>query len=84
VAARTTTSSATIDDVLYRFAKGITQSIGSSYSARHRAQNQDLRSLMWAKQYELLTHLDPRWATRAVRETAEKLRAWGYHDDVEL
>jgi hypothetical protein len=83
VAARTTTSSAT----------SMTSCTGSPRAsptasavrtAPATGPNQDLRSLMWAKQYELLTHLDPRWATRAVRETAEKLRAWGYDEDVEL
>lgn len=73
-----------IDDVLYWFAEGITFTIGGSYSARYRAQNEDFRRSLWAKQYELLNRLNPHWATRCVRETADLLRGWGKDEDVEL
>ncbi|OBI46486.1 hypothetical protein A5707_21220 [Mycobacterium kyorinense] len=73
-----------IDDVLYWFAEGITFNIGCSYSAQYTAQNEKFRVLMWAKQYELLNQLDPRWAKRCVRETAGWLRRWGKDEDVEL
>jgi hypothetical protein len=73
-----------IDDVLYWFAEGITFEIGCSYSAKHSPQDQDFRILLWARQYELLNELDPRWARRCVRERAEKFRAWGNDEDVKL
>ncbi|MGH3960925.1 Imm63 family immunity protein [Mycobacterium sp.] len=73
-----------IDDVLYWFAEGLTFDAGSSYSARHSRQTQDFRILLWARQYELLNQLSPRWAKRCVRETANKLRGWGKDEDIEL
>jgi hypothetical protein len=73
-----------MDDVLYWFAEGITHSIGSGYAAKHRSQDQDHRILMWAKQYELLNQINPSWAKRCVRETADKLRGWGLAEAVEL
>jgi hypothetical protein len=39
---------------------------------------------MWAKQYELLHQLNPRWAKRCVREMADQLRGWGKDEDVKL
>lgn len=47
-------------------------------------RGQDSRRLLWAKQYELLHQLNPLWARRCVRETADKLRHWGLDKDVEL
>jgi Immunity protein 63 len=73
-----------IDDVLYWFAADITVEIGGSYSAKCSPENQEFRTLMWAKQYELLNELTPRWAKRCVRETADMLRSWGKDKDVEL
>jgi hypothetical protein len=73
-----------IDDVLYWFAADITFEVGGSYSAKYSRENQDFRILMWAKQYELLNELNPRWAKRCVQETADKLRSWGKDRDVEL
>lgn len=73
-----------IDEALYWFACDIAFDIGGSYAARHRPRDQDPRILMWAKQYEVLNRVNPGWATRCVRETAELLRRWGKHDDVAL
>ena len=73
-----------IDDVLYWFAEGITASIGSGYAAKHCAENENHRKVMWAKQYELLSWLNPRWGARCVRDLADKLRSWGLGEDVEL
>ena len=74
-----------IDDVLYWFAKDITFDIGGgAYSARHTSRTQNSRPVMWAKQYELLNQLDPRWAKRCVSETADWLRGWGKEEDLEL
>ncbi|WP_201408309.1 Imm63 family immunity protein [Mycobacterium paraintracellulare] len=73
-----------IDEALYWFACDIAFDIGGSYAARHRPRDQDPRILMWAKQYEVLNRVNPDWAARCVRETAELLRRWGKHDDVAL
>jgi glycosyltransferase involved in cell wall biosynthesis len=73
-----------IDDVLYWFAADITFDIGGSYSAQHSPENQDFRILMWAKQYELLNEINPRWAQRCVRETAGRLRSRGKDQGIEL
>lgn len=73
-----------IDEALYGFAKDIAFDIGGSYSARYSTPDQDSRILLWAKQYEVLNRLNPRWAARCVRETAEWLRSWGRDDDVGL
>jgi hypothetical protein len=73
-----------IDDVLYWFASDIAFEIGGSYSAQHSPENQEFRILMWAKQYELLNEINPRWAKRCVRETGERLRSWGKDQDIEL
>ena len=73
-----------MDDVLYWFAQGITADIGSGYSARHSDENQNYRRVMWARQYEVLSQLNPQWAKRCVRELADKLRGWGFDKDVEL
>jgi Immunity protein 63 len=73
-----------IDDVLYWFAKDITFDKGSSYAARHVPRAEDSRAVMWSRQYELLNQLDPGWAKRCVRETADKLRGWGKDEDVKL
>jgi hypothetical protein len=73
-----------LDDVLYWFAEGLTQDIGSHYAAQHTALDHDFRSVMWARQYELLSGLNPDWASRRVRELADYLRSWGLDRDVEL
>lgn len=73
-----------IDEARYWFACDIAFDIGGSYAARHRPRDQDPRILMWAKQYEVLNRVNPDWAARCVRETAELLRRWGKHDDVAL
>ncbi len=73
-----------IDDVLYWFAADITFEIGGSYSAKYTPENQEFRILMWAKQYELLNELNPRWAKRCVLERAERMRSWGRIQDIEL
>ncbi|OBB96605.1 Imm63 family immunity protein [Mycobacterium sp. 852002-40037_SCH5390672] len=73
-----------IDEALYWFAKDIAFDVGGSFSAVHSPEHQDSRILLWAKQYELLNGLNPRWAKRCVRETADSLRRWGRHEDIEL
>jgi hypothetical protein len=73
-----------IDDVLYWFAEAIAFDIGSLYSAQHSPENEDHRILLWAKQYEALNQLHPRWAKRCVRERADKLRGRGKDKDIEL
>lgn len=73
-----------IDDVLYWFAQDVAFVIGGSYAARHVPRAEDYRAVMWAKQYEVLNQLDPRWAKRSVRETADELRHWGKDQDVKL
>jgi Immunity protein 63 len=73
-----------IDDVLYWFANDIAFDIGGSYAARHVPRAEDSRTAMWAKQYEVLNQLDPRWAKRSVRDTADRLRGWGRNEDVKL
>lgn len=73
-----------IDEALYWFAKDAAFDIGGSVAALHSPPHQDSRILMWAKQYELLNRLNPSWAKRCVRETADELRGWGLHADVEL
>jgi hypothetical protein len=73
-----------IDDVVYWFAEGITAEIGSRYSVGRADANGDQRGAMWAKQFELLNALDPRWARRQVQEMADQLRRVGFADDVRL
>jgi Immunity protein 63 len=73
-----------IDDVLYWFAQDITFDRCSLYAGRHSPRTQDSRILLWAKQYEWLDQLNPRWAKRCVRETADDLRHWGKDQDVKL
>ncbi|HJT96339.1 MAG TPA: Imm63 family immunity protein [Mycobacterium sp.] len=73
-----------LDDVLYWYAQGIAHDIGSGYSATNSAPNRDFRISLWARQYEALNQLNPHWAKRWVRETADKLRGWGREEDVEL
>lgn len=73
-----------IDEALYGFAKDAAFDIGCSYSARATPPDQDFRILLWAKQYDLLNQLNPRWARRCVRERADQLRGWGLHKAVEL
>lgn len=73
-----------IDEALYWFAKDAAFDVGGFFAARHSAPQQDSRRLLWAKQFELLNRLNPRWAKRCVRETAAELRGWGLYADVEL
>jgi Immunity protein 63 len=73
-----------IDEVLYWFAKDTAFQIGSLYAAHHTPSGEEYRAVMFAKEYELLNQLNPRWARRGVRETANDLRRWGKDDDVKL
>lgn len=73
-----------IDDVLYWFAEGVTFSIGGRYSVGRADADGDQRRAMWAKQFELLETLDPRWARRQVREMADDLRRVGLDEDLHL
>lgn len=73
-----------VDEALYWFAKDAAFDVGGSVAARDSPPHQDPRILLWAKQYELLNRLNPRWANRCVRETADKLRGWGRYADVDL
>ena len=73
-----------IDEALYWFAKDIAFDVGGSYAAVHNPRHPDSRILLWAKQNELLNRLNPCWAKRCVRETADQLRDWGLYADVEL
>ncbi|OMC25512.1 Imm63 family immunity protein [Mycobacterium colombiense] len=73
-----------LDEALYSFAKDAAFDVGGSVAALHSPPHEDSRRLLWAKQYELLNRLNPGWAKRCVRETADELRGWGLDADVEL
>lgn len=77
----TTTATTSVDDW---FAETPTQDIGSYYAAKHSAPDHDFRTVMWARQYELLSDLNPDWASRWVRELADRLRRSGFDRDIEL
>lgn len=73
-----------VDDILYWFAKSIAFDRASRYAAAHRVRDQDSRVLLFAKEFDLLSELNPAWARRMVRETADKLRRAGLANDVRL
>lgn len=72
------------EDILYWFAESTLFDRASRYAAAHRSPDQDSRVLLFAKEYDLLSELDPAWARRMVRETADKLRRAGLANDVRL
>lgn len=60
------------DELLYWSFEATTFSLASRWEARHRDEANDFRIGMWAKQAELLSRLNPRWAERWRRELAAR------------
>ncbi len=50
-----------IDDLLYTIFSGITFRMGSQFEINNRIEGQDTRRISFAKQIELLNHLNPSW-----------------------
>ena len=54
------------EEILYFLFKGITSQLATNFELRHRIAGQDPRIMIFAKQLELLTFLDPAWSALAL------------------
>jgi hypothetical protein len=69
-----------LDDLLFTVFASATHSIASRWELAHRASNQDSRRLLFQRQIELLTRLDPAWAARQREHLDAVLRKHPFQD----
>lgn len=64
----------TLDDVLYWYCAGVVSSLAGFDDRKDR----------FLFEYQVLSHYNPHWGRRMVREQATKFREWGKPQDVAL
>lgn len=73
-------STSDLDELLYWIFEGVTFSMACAYELEHRIPGQDFRRLMFSKQVELLTSIDPAMGRRVEDEIAQTLRGAPFND----
>ena len=68
------------DEVLYWIFEQITLGMGTEYEVEHRVPNQDSRRMLFGKQIELMTKLNPNWGERRKQELDAVLAQNPYDD----
>lgn len=61
------------DELHYWVFDGVTFSIASKWELAHRVEDQDVRKLVFTKQFELLDQLSPTWSQRRQTELGHLL-----------
>ena len=69
------------NELLYWIFEGVTFSMACAYELAHRIPGQDFRRLMFSKQVELLSSIDPDMARRGKDEIAKTLRNAPFDDN---
>lgn len=70
-------------ELLYWLLRDVTWGMARGYEFQHRVPGQSFRRLLFAKQLELLTQVDPIWAERRRQEIAAILAEHPYDDERE-
>lgn len=73
-------TTATLDELLYWIFRDATFGIAVAYELAHRVAGQDFRRILFARQVELISRLDPRWRERCADEQREILRKHPFDD----
>lgn len=66
------------EEILYLLFKGITSQLATNFELWHGIAGQDPRIIIFAKQLELLTFLDPAWSAAALRDQQEIRRRFPF------
>lgn len=74
-------STSDLDELLYWIFEGVTFSMACAYELAHRIPGQDFRRLMFSKQAELLTSIDPEMGRRRQDEITKTLRNAPFNDN---
>ncbi len=70
-------------ELLYWLLRDVAWGMAVGYEFKHRVPGQSFRRLLFAKQLELLTQVDPIWAERRRQEIAAILAEHPYDDERE-
>lgn len=73
-------TTASLDELLYWIFRDATFGIAVAYELAHRVAGQDFRRILFARQVELVTRLDPRWGERCAGEQQQILRKHPFDD----
>ena len=73
-----------LDELLYIVFDGITDEMATQYEVKHRRQGEDFRRLLFAKQIELMTQLNPKFKKRIELELEEVLKKYPFDDSLSL
>lgn len=68
------------DELLYWMLADVTFWVAVSYEVAHRIENQDFRRMVFAKQLELLSKVNLKWADKRRREIDETLQKHPFID----
>lgn len=74
-------STSDLNELLYWVFQSVTFSMACAYELEHRIPGQDSRRLMFSKQVELLTSIDPEMGRRGKDEIAKTLRNAPFNDN---
>jgi Immunity protein 63 len=73
-----------LDELLFHVFESVTFSLASKYELAHRIERQDFRRILFRRQIELLSVLDPRWGERAARGHEQTLRQHPFDDNASI
>jgi hypothetical protein len=72
------------DETLERIFEGITFSLAIEFELHNRIKGQDSRRLIFAKQVELLNHLNPAWASNETKSHEKILLKYPFDDNASI
>lgn len=73
-----------LDDLLYIVFKSITFYLAIEYEVKHRQKGKDSRRIIFSKQIELMTQLNPKFKERIELELGEVLKKYPFDDSLSL
>ena len=77
-------TTADLDKLLYDVFQKVTSELASKFELQHRVDNKDSRRIMFERQEELLSQLNPAWGERRKREHEQILKHHPFDDYASL